>query len=299
MRREPFSILLAGAQGQVGREIAFIAKAKGITMHAFDRQGLDISNATAVDTKISEIRPNLIINAAAYTAVDKAEEEVDKAYTVNRDGAKHLAQACAQYDIPLLHISTDYVFDGSKPDPYKEDDPVAPLGEYGKSKWQGEESIRQQLKQHIILRVAWVFGSHGHNFVKTMLRFGKERNELRVVDDQHGGPTPARYIAETLIILAEKYRDSRKLEWGTYHYCGTPATTWYGFSEEIFSQSHRLGMLDKLVKVIPISTREYPTPARRPANSILECAKLRTTFGIQQPDWRIALKQVLAEIQKG
>ena len=298
MKREPFSILLAGAQGQVGHEIASIAKTRDIVMHAFDRQGLDISNAAAVEIKIAETQPSLIINAAAYTAVDKAEEEFDKAYAVNRDGPQNLAQACRTNNIPLLHISTDYVFDGAKQGAYTEADPISSLGIYGDSKWQGEERVRQQLEQYIILRVAWVFGAHGHNFVKTMLRLGKERSELRVVDDQYGGPTPARYIAATLMTLAEKYRDSGNLEWGTYHYCGAPATTWYGFAKEIFSQAHGLGMLDKLVKVTPITTEEYPTPAKRPANSILECTKIRSTFSIDQPDWRIGLKQVLAEIQK-
>ena len=190
----------------------------------------------------------------------------------------------------MLHISTDYVFDGSKSEAYREEDSVSPLGVYGESKWQGEDAIRQNLNNYIILRVAWVFGAQGNNFVKTMLRLGKERDELNVVADQVGGPSPAQDIAQTLITLVEQYSNNKSLAWGTYHYCGSPKTSWYDFAIEIFSQALADGILKNKVKVNPITTAEYPTAAKRPANSMLNCDKLTATFAIEMPDWKIALK---------
>lgn len=197
----------------------------------------------------------------------------------------------------MLHISTDYVFDGSKSEPYGESDTVSPLGVYGESKWQGEEAIHKNLHEHIILRVAWVFGAQGNNFVKTMLRLGKVREELNVVADQYGGPSPAKNIASTLIALAELYQQNNSLTWGTYHYCGSPKTSWYDFAKEIFKQGFEMGLLNKQVKVNPITTAEYPTAAKRPVNSMLNCEKLAQTFGIEMPDWKTALKQVLTELK--
>ena len=178
-----------------------------------------------------------------------------------------------------------------------EEDTVSPLGIYGESKWQGEEAIRQNLNNYLILRVAWVFGTQGNNFVKTMLRLGKERDELNVVADQYGGPSPAKDIAKTLITLVNQYKKNKSLDWGTYHYCGTEKTTWYDFAKEIFEQAFEMGLLNKKVKVNPITTAEYPTPAKRPSNSMLNCLKLKTTFNIEMPNWRDALNQVLTELK--
>lgn len=290
-------ILITGAQGQVGKELTTIANEEGFDVIAAGRADLDITEAQNVEEYISQCQPNIVINAAAHTAVDKAESEQDLAFAINQNGAENIALACNGLNIPLLHISTDYVFDGSKAEPYNEDDAVSPLGVYGNSKWQGEEVIRKNVNAHIILRVAWVFGAQGNNFVKTMLRLGKERDELSVVADQFGGPSPAKNIAQTLIELVKQYQNNKSLAWGTYHYCGKEKTTWYGFAEEIFKQANESGLLNKKIKVNPISTAEYPTPAKRPANSMLDCTKIKTTFGIDMPEWKDALKLVLTELK--
>ena len=291
------NILITGAHGQVGKELSQLASAKGFNVIAAARTDLDITQAQQVEDYITQQQADIIINAAAHTAVDKAESEQDLAFAINRDGAMNIANACKKLNIPLLHISTDYVFDGTKAEPYSENDAVSPLGVYGMSKWQGEEAIRESLSNFIILRVAWVFGAQGNNFVKTMLRLGKDRDELNVVADQFGGPSPAKDIAQTLITLVEQYQKEKALAWGTYHYCGKAKTTWCGFAEEIFIQAFELRLLDKKVKVNPITTAEYPTPAKRPSNSMLDCTKLKTTFGIEMPEWKEALKKVLLELK--
>jgi len=291
-----FSILVAGAQGQVGSELIRESKKLGISLHALSSRDLDITDSSAVESCIERLSPNLVINAAAYTAVDKAEEEIKTAFAVNCAGAEYLARSCATHNIPLLHISTDYIFDGSKKTAYTELDQASPLGVYGQSKWQGEEAVRNNLGQHIILRVAWVFGVHGNNFVKTMLRLGESHDKLRVVGDQKGGPTSAQSIAKTLLAFAQQYRESHALEWGTYHYCGGPSVSWYDFAQEIFAQSFELGLLTNQIKVEAITTAEYPTPAQRPMNSVLNSEKLKLDYDINQPDWKLDLKQVLIEL---
>ncbi len=290
-------ILVTGAQGQVGKELVQIAKQQNHDVIAAARTELDITNETDVTQYILSQQPDIVINAAAYTAVDKAESEQELAFAINRDGAKFLALTCKEHNIPLLHISTDYVFDGSNAEAYKESDTVSPLGIYGESKWQGEEAIRQQLKHHIILRVAWVFGAQGNNFVKTMLRLGNERDELNVVADQFGGPSAAKNIALSLIALAEQFESNQSLAWGTYHYCGTPKTSWCDFAKEIFKQAFEMNLLEKQVKVNAITTAEYPTPAKRPVNSMLNCEKISDTFAIEMPDWKVSLQQVLSELK--
>ena len=289
-------ILITGAQGQVGKELVSIAE-QHYDVIAAGRDELDITQAKSVAEYIKSSQPDIVINAAAYTAVDKAEEDQERAYAINRDGAKNLATACAQHNIPLLHISTDYVFDGSKIDAYSETDNVTPLGIYGESKWQGEEAIRKLLSQHVILRVAWVFGAHGNNFVKTMLRLAKDRDELNVVADQFGGPSPAKSIAKTLIHLVDIYQKYKKLQWGTYHYCGTEKTNWCDFAREIFKQANEKGLMNKKIRVSSITTAEYPTLAKRPQNSMLNCTKIKNTFGIDMPDWHAGLNEVLTELQ--
>lgn len=292
-----FKILITGAQGQIGKELVTIANEKSFGVIAASRAELDITQQQNVEEYIALHQPNIVINAAAHTAVDRAESEEGLAFAINRDGASNIAGACKKYNIPLLHISTDYVFDGTNSIAYTENDPVSPLGAYGASKWQGEEAIRQTLSEHLILRVAWVFGAQGNNFVKTMLRLGKDRDELNVVADQFGGPSPAKDIAQTLINLAERYKNNNSLAWGTYHYCGNTKTSWYDFSIEIFKQAYDKGLLKKHIKVNPITTAEYPTAAKRPVNSMLDCTKIETTFGIEMPDWKKALAQVLAELK--
>jgi len=286
-------VLVTGAKGQVGSELILEGEKRGIQMLATGRAELDITQQDAVNNFIQTQKPDILINAAAYTAVDKAESEPELAYSINCDGAANLARTCADNDIPLLHISTDYIFDGCKVGAYIETDTPNPQCVYGKSKLEGEQAIESILEHHIILRVSWVFGANGDNFVKTMLRLAKERDLINVVADQHGGPTWAGDIAATLMKLANRWGDGEPVPWGTYHYSGQPATTWQGFAEAIFERAEELEMIDKRLQVEPISTAEYPTPAQRPLNSILDCSKLARQLDINQPDWRIGLRQVL------
>ena len=307
-------MIVTGAQGQVGWELTRRATALGHEILAWDLAELDITNADAVDQALDAGGAELVINAAAYTAVDKAEQESKLAFAVNRDGPAHLAAACARLKIPLLHISTDYVYDGAKIDSYVETDPTTPLGVYGASKLAGDESVHRLLPRHLILRVSWVFGVHGHNFVKTILRLAREREELRIVADQRGCPTYAGDIADVLLELAGRIAEIDANDaWGIYHYCGEPATTWHGFASAIVERardhersprrrSRKPGAIakpaqqdDPLVAqtVTPITTADYPTPAARPINSILDCAKLAARFGIQPRPWRPGLDAVI------
>ena len=275
--------LVVGAGGQVGRELVLRAPA-GVHVVALGRAGLDVTDGAAVEKAVAEHRPDVVLNAAAYTAVDRAEDEPDRAAAVNAAAPAHLAAACARHGAALLHISTDYVFDGTKADPYTEDDPASPLGVYGQSKWDGEEAVRKALDRHVIVRVAWVFGPHGANFVKTMARLAADREELRVVADQRGGPTPAAAIADALWSIARQI-ESGKDAWGTVHFCGAPATTWHGLAEAAIDAARARGPA-ACTKVLPIATADYPTPAARPANSVLACSLIRRRWGIEQPDWR-------------
>lgn len=291
-------LLVTGASGQVGSEVVKICKQRDLTYIATGSDDLDITDATAVAETVEHEQPTFVINAAAYTAVDRAEQEPDQAYAINLDGSKNLAKACAGANIPLLHISTDYVFDGEKQEAYTEQDAPNPTGVYGKSKYEGELAISDNLSQYYILRVAWVFGESGNNFVRTMLRLGGERDELGVVADQLGGPTCAKDIAVTLLQIARRYHEKQPMPWGTYHYTGKPAVTWYEFANAIFHQAQQLGMLNKTPIVNAISTAEYPTPAKRPQNSLLNCNKITAALDIHQPDWREGLKDVLNSWKK-
>lgn len=289
-------ILITGSKGQVGTELVKQGQALNHEMLAFDQDQLDITQANSVQEIFNEHQPDIVINAAAYTAVDKAEQEVELAYAVNRDGAANLATGCQLHNIPLLHISTDYIFDGKKDSSYNEENLASPTGVYGQSKWEGDQAISKILSKYIILRVSWVFAAQGNNFVKTMLRLGKERDELSVVADQYGGPTCAADIASTLLNIAQQALSKggqASFPWGTYHYSGSPTTTWHGFAQEIFTQANAIGLIKVIPKVNAITTAEYPTPAARPANSAMDCKKIADVFGIKRPDWQIGLKNML------
>jgi dTDP-4-dehydrorhamnose reductase len=286
------AVAIFGAGGQVGRELTGQAWPAGLTPVGFDRAAGDVVEPSAVAAALDRARPALVVNAAAYTAVDKAEQERARAWAVNRDGAATLAAACALRAVPLIHLSTDYVFDGSKPDAYDESDAVAPLGVYGASKEAGEAAIRATLSRHVILRTAWVFGVHGHNFVKTMLRLGAERPTLGVVADQRGCPTEAADIARAIARIAANILGApHEQAFGTFHYVGAPATTWHGFAQAIFERAAQHGR--KPPTVTAITTADYPTPARRPANSMLATQKLQRVHGIAPCDWPAALTRVV------
>lgn len=288
-------ILVTGANGQVGFLLQEKLKAAGIDYQALTRDQLDITNLQAVEDYVRAYQPDIIINAAAHTAVDKAESDQENAFLINRDGPKNLAQASAAIGSAIFHISTDYVFAGNSTEPYSENDATAPQGVYGKSKEEGERAVISANSKHIILRTAWVFGEHGNNFVKTMIRLGRTRDTLGIVADQYGGPTYAGDIAEALVTIAQKYALSQDLPWGVYHFAGMPHTNWYEFAQAIFEHVERNKIYDKSTpRLNAITTADYPTPAKRPANSRLNCNKIQNAFGIAPSDWQRALKNINA-----
>lgn len=289
-------ILLTGATGQLGREVRRKFAQMGWDVTAPARAELDVAAARQIEDAFAAHPFDLVINAAAYTAVDQAETEEALAFRINAEAPGGLARACAASGATLIHVSTDYVFDGTKLEPYTEDDPPCPANAYGRSKEAGERAIRESLDRHIILRTAWLFSAHGHNFVKTMLRLAAERDELRVVADQSGNPTAAADLAWCIGELAKKIHDRRdgNFAWGTYHCTNRGAETWHGFAEAILDEA--APALGRRPVVHPITTADYPTPARRPMNSRLDNAKLKRTFGIEMPSWRPALSRVIDEI---
>ncbi|MEN8257358.1 MAG: dTDP-4-dehydrorhamnose reductase [Thermodesulfobacteriota bacterium] len=287
-------ILVTGINGQVGWELRRQGEERGVEILGFDHAALDITNRLAVIEIVAASGAALVINCAAYTAVDQAEEEEEKAYAVNRDGPAWLAEACNGNQIPLIHLSTDYVFDGTADRPYSEEDAVSPLGVYGSSKEAGEQEVRARLAEHLILRTSWVYGVHGHNFVKTMLRLAKEHKELRVVADQWGCPTSAADLAGVLLDLAAKIKIGPHY-WGTYHCCGATATSWHGFAETLFGLGQ--GKISHQVeKVIALTSEQYPTPAKRPASSVLDCQKLADDYQIRMPELPESLGQLIKEL---
>jgi dTDP-4-dehydrorhamnose reductase len=286
-------ILVFGASGQIGREVCRAAWPPRYAILPLDRKAVDITKSAAVSAMLDRETPDLAINLAAFTAVDRAESEPEAAWAVNCAGAAHIAAACDESATPLIHLSTDYVFDGRKSEPYREGDEVGPLGVYGRSKEAGERAVRAAAARHVILRTAWVFGAYGANFVKTMLRLAAQRPVLRVVADQRGCPTAAADIAAALMVIAEHIERS-EAKWGTYHFVGAGAASWHGFAEAIFDLA--APQLAARPQVEPISTDQYPTPARRPMNSVLDCRKIAEAFGIRPPPWRAGLASVIREV---
>jgi len=286
-------LLITGAKGQVGRCLQDRVDSSQWQLLAVDADKLDITSKSAVEALFADFQPDVVINAAAYTAVDKAEEDSATAEAVNALGPQLLAKACANHGAVLLNISTDYVFNGESTIAYLEADPVAPLGVYGETKLKGDELVAECLPRHIILRTAWVFSEYGHNFVKTMLRLAKERDELGVVNDQFGCPTYAGDIAAALLALADKAVVAKAAEplWGTYHFCGDVAVSWCEFARQIFRAGVKAGVLERAPLLKGIPTSAYPTPAKRPAFSVLDCTKIGA-LGIEPSDWQAALHQV-------
>ncbi|PMO90163.1 dTDP-4-dehydrorhamnose reductase [Vibrio breoganii] len=284
-------VLVTGCNGQVGH--CLVQQLTGrVELLAVERAELDITNQNEVEALVSEFKPSFIINAAAHTAVDKAEEEEALSFAVNCDGPKFLAESAARVGATLMHISTDYVFPGNKDGVYSEDDATGPLGVYGKSKLAGELVIAEKTDKYIILRTAWVFGEHGHNFVKTMLRLGKDRDALNIVGDQYGGPTYAGDIAAALISMMNQLSTNGDSSLhGIYHFSGAPHVSWCEFAESIFQEAEKSGLLEA-PKVTSIPTEMYPTPAARPANSKMDCTKIESAFNIKPSDWHLALKNI-------
>lgn len=290
-------IITFGSKGQLGHELVKQGNRFGFKILPFDLPEADITDPVQVKNIVLTSHANLVVNAAAYTNVDRAETEETEAFAVNSDGPENIALACEMQNIPLIHISTDYVFNGAKKHPYSETDQVFPLGVYGYSKSEGEKKIRSQIKKHIIIRTSWLYSIYGHNFVKTMLKLGKENRNLKVVSDQFGCPTSAADLAETVLTICRKIQNSRKSDWGTYHYCGLGITTWYLFAEKIFELARQNTPL-KIETVQPIKTDEYPTPAKRPIYSVLDCSRIEQEFGIQPKPWEESLHETIDRMMK-
>ena len=288
-------LLLLGGNGQVGRELRRSLLPLGELVVA-TRDGGDADAAADFDAPaslavlIEQTAPEVVVNAAAYTAVDKAETDAAAAFRINAEAPAAIAQACVDTDALLVHYSTDYVFDGNATRPYREDDATAPLGVYGASKLAGEQAIRASGVRHAILRTAWVYAAHGRNFLLTMLRLANERDELRVVADQIGAPTPAAWIADATAEIVRR----GVMASGTWHLVADGETSWHGFAEAIVDEAHALGLIARKPRVVAIPTADYPTPARRPAYSVLDTTRLQRDFGVAPPDWRDGLRRTLA-----
>ena len=284
-------ILLFGCNGQVARCLKDAASDTDDVIALGSTTGGDLLQPGNAVAAIRTHKPDCVINAAAYTAVDRAEDDNETAMRLNAEAVAEIAKAAKAIDIPFLHISTDYVFDGTSENSYKETDPTNPINVYGQTKLAGEVAALEENKSAIILRTSWVFSEYGANFVKTMLRLAGERDALSIVDDQIGGPTAARDIAETALMIARKVQRGAPGD-GIYHYQGAPTVSWAGFARKIFE------IADKKTAVTSIPTSAFPTPAARPLHTILDCARIERDFGIPQPDWRPALRQVIEALQK-
>jgi dTDP-4-dehydrorhamnose reductase len=290
-------ILVTGGTGQLAASLATLG---GERVMRVGRPGFDFDRPETIEASFGAAAPGLVVNAAAYTAVDAAESDTEAAFRANRDGPAALARLCAASGVPLIHVSTDYVYDGEKPSPYVETDAVGPRSVYGASKLAGETAVLASGARAIILRTAWVYAATGRNFVRTMLTLGQTRDALRVVADQHGCPTAAADLAAAILTIAHRiendgWDDARS---GVFHAAGTGETTWHGFATAIFEQASRHGVKTP-ASVAPITTAEYPTPARRPANSRLDCTRLENVFGIRLPDWQDSLARTVDEIFAG
>jgi dTDP-4-dehydrorhamnose reductase len=285
-------LLIAGWQGQIARGLVEAAPAcADVKACAVGRAALDICSARSIERALSQIEPSIVINSAAYTAVDKAETDEERAFALNRDGARMLAEAAARRGIPILHMSTDYVYDGRKGNPYVEEDATEPLTVFGRSKLDGERAIQEANPRHVILRTSWIFSPTGRNFVKTMLAQAAEQPKVRVVDDQRGSPTYAPHLVAAILELARQLSDRKEDKgstpdgpWGVYHAAGSGTATWRDMAEEVFRCSAALS--GPTAEVEPIKSADYPTPAARPASSQLDCAKLERTFGVKMPAWQ-------------
>jgi dTDP-4-dehydrorhamnose reductase len=286
-------LLVLGGEGQVGRALTSASAPAGWRIVSISRAAVDITYADQVARAIAAHEPTCVVNAAAYTAVDKAESERDAAFRINETGAGIVAQAASDALVPVIHLSTDYVFDGQASRPWREDDPVAPLGVYGASKAAGEAAVREAARRHVILRTSWVFGADGNNFVKTMLRLGAERPALKIVADQIGRPTSAHDLADAILAIAAKQAAgvSSGSLYGLFHFANHGAVNWFDFAREIFAMAAKRGGPSPELTAIP--TSDYPTPAKRPAYSVLDCDKLARLYGIHPRPWPAALGDAL------
>jgi len=288
-------ILVTGGTGQVA---SALGAAGGAAVRVVGRPVLDFDRPESIVASCREAAPWLVVNAAAYTAVDAAEDDAEAAYRANRDGPGALARLCAAAGVPLVHISTDYVFDGAKGAPYVESDPTAPTGVYGASKLAGEQEVLAAWTRTVVLRTSWVYAPSGKNFVRTMLRVGADRDRLRVVADQRGCPTTAADLADAILAIAARLREGWRDEYaGVFHAAGSGETTWHGLAVATFEEAARFGARVPVVEAI--TTAEYPTKAKRPADSRLDCGKLASVFAVRLPDWRVSLARTIDAVFAG
>jgi dTDP-4-dehydrorhamnose reductase len=282
-------VLITGSQGQLGQcLVKAFSTHKDVTLITCNRQQLDISNEQAVFDKLIDCNPDIIINTAAYTAVDNAEKEHELAFSINSLAPKYLAKASEQVNAALIHISTDYVFDGEKSSAYTEVDATNPQSVYGASKLAGEVEVVQHCTKHIILRTAWVFSEFGNNFAKTMIKLS-HLERLNIVSDQIGGPTNANDIAQALITICEKIISNKKVDWGVYHYSGEPYCSWFDFAQQILRRAKDEGVIERSPNLNAIPTTQYPTPVKRPKNSRLDNTKIKNVFAVKSTDWQESL----------
>jgi dTDP-4-dehydrorhamnose reductase len=298
-------ILLLGANGQVGFELArslaplgelHLTTREMRAVSGFPLHLVDLANPESLGNELAALAPDVVVNAAAYTAVDRAEDEEPMADRINHHALTVLGAWAARDDKLVVHYSTDYVFDGQATRPYREDDVTSPLGVYGRTKLAGEEALRASGCRHLIFRTAWVYASRGHNFLRTMLRVGRERGAVRVVDDQRGAPTTARLIADVTASVLARLAERPQSVLGTYHLAAGGECSWFDFARAIFTFARAAGVIDRQVEVAPIATADYPTRARRPAYSVLDTTKLRATFGIHLPPWGDGMDVVIGEL---
>jgi dTDP-4-dehydrorhamnose reductase len=291
------TILLTGGTGQLGRELLRLGWPEGVTLDAPGREALDLADADALAARVRDGGHAAVINAGAYTAVDAAESDAVAAWRINALAPAALAAACAERGIPIVQLSTDYVFDGAKDGPWRPDDPIRPLSVYGASKAGGELAVRASGARHAIVRTAWVVSAHGRNFVKTMLRLGAERDELGVVADQHGSPTAAADLARAVQAVALRLMHDATMTSGTWHAANAGFASWHELAAHVFAEAGKRGR--KAPKVNPIATRDYPTPAARPGNSRLDTQTLARDFGLELPPWRESVGRIVAELVEG
>lgn len=294
-------VLVTGAQGQLGLSLGSLqaqAQALGLQLLLADKTTLDISDPKQIARYLDTHNIAAVLNTAAYTKVDQAEAEPDLAWRLNATAPALLAQACRQRHITLLHLSTDYVFDGSKALPWSEDDPAKPLNVYGKSKLAGEQAVMAALPDAFVVRSSWLFSQFGNNFLNTMIGLAATHDTLRIVDDQISGPTYAPHLAQALLNILQQRLSPQRLAPGIYHFAGQPYSSWYGFAQEIFLQAQRSGVLTKIPQLQPIASASYPSAAMRPKNSCLSQTKLNLAVGKQQNDWRLGVSLALAYRQR-
>lgn len=304
--RVPGTILLTGVNGQVGGECLPLLQALGEVVAPL-RAELDMSDPAAVRAYVQKVKPRWIVNPAAYTAVDKAESDVEASNLINRDAVKALAEEAAKLGAPVLHFSTDYVFAGGGTEPWREDDPTAPLGVYGASKREGEQALEASGAPYMVFRTSWVYGARGKNFLLTILRFAREKEEMKIVADQHGAPTSARDLARLVAHVITRFESEAAAAGkplaevvmpfsGVYHACDAGFTTWFGFAEEFVRLAREAEPEQRFAKLLPITTAEYPTPAKRPSNSRMSCDKLKGDLGFAMPTWQESTAEIMGEV---